>query len=74
MTDQKTQHASGESALNDGLGIHPSHDMTDWENTIITISCTPRFGRIRECRQCGGEHAETVAGKAIHDGLRYECI
>ena len=53
---------------------HPSHKMTEWENTIVQISSTPRFGRIRECIYCGAEQAETVAGKAMHDELKYPCL
>lgn len=53
---------------------HPSHDMTDWESTVVTIIATPRFGSLRECRNCGGEHAKTVSGEAMHDELRAPCV
>lgn len=52
---------------------HESHDMTEWESTIVTIISTPRFGSIRECRHCGAEQAKTVAGEAMHDELRLAC-
>jgi hypothetical protein len=52
---------------------HPSHKMTPWESTIITLIDTPRFGRTRKCSECGAEQAETVAGKAMHDELRLPC-
>lgn len=54
--------------------IHNSHDMTDWRNTIVTIISTSRFGKIRECKKCGGEEASTAAGSGIHDELRFECF
>lgn len=53
--------------------IHPSHKMTEWENTIVTIIETSRFGRIRECENCGAEEAETVAGHGIFPELLVEC-
>lgn len=52
---------------------HPSHKMTEWESTIVTLISTSRFGEIRECENCGGEHARTVAGEAMHDELKYPC-
>lgn len=54
-------------------GFHPSHRMTPWESTIITITCTPRFGRIRECRRCGIEQAETVTGRHTNGPLTEKC-
>lgn len=56
------------------LGIHPSHKMTEFRDTIVTITCTPRFGSIRECEYCGAEHAKTVAGQAMHDELHTQCL
>ena len=53
--------------------IHPSHKMGKWEHTIVTIIATSRFGKIRRCKHCKAEQAETVAGKAMHDELRVEC-
>lgn len=53
--------------------IHESHKMSDWENTIITIIDTPRFGRIRKCLLCGAEQAETAAGSALHNELILPC-
>lgn len=52
---------------------HPSHDMTQWEDTIVQISNTPRFGDLRTCKQCDGEHARTAAGEAMHDVLALPC-
>lgn len=52
---------------------HPSHDMTDWESDIVTLVSTPRFGRIRQCRKCEAEQAETAAGAAHHDELERPC-
>lgn len=53
--------------------IHQSHDMSKWENTIITITSTPRFGKIRVCKKCGAEQAETVCGVEIQDELQKPC-
>ena len=50
-----------------------SHDMTEWENTIVTILSTPRFGRFRKCRKCGGEQAETAAGEGVWSELKVRC-
>lgn len=55
------------------LNPHPSHDMTDWASTIVTITSTARFGSLRECKNCGAEHAKTVAGEAMHDELYEPC-
>ena len=52
---------------------HPSHDMTDWEHTIVMLVSTSRFGKFRMCKNCEAEQAETVAGKAMHDELKYPC-
>jgi len=52
---------------------HPSHDMTDWKNTIVTIVSTPRFGKFRKCRKCGAEEAKTVAGADHWDELERPC-
>lgn len=52
---------------------HPSHQMTDWEDTIVCISSTPRFGRLRKCVNCEAEQAQTVAGVGTHDELRRPC-
>jgi hypothetical protein len=53
--------------------IHPSHKMTKWEGSIITLINTPRFGEIRECKKCGGEQAITVSGDGTHPELRVQC-
>lgn len=53
--------------------IHESHEMSEWESTILTLADTPRFGSIRECKNCGAEHAKTVAGEAHHDELFEPC-
>jgi hypothetical protein len=53
--------------------IHPSHQMSEWKSTIVTLCDTPRFGRLRKCTGCGAEHAETVAGKAFEDDLFEPC-
>ena len=53
---------------------HASHDMTEWESTIVTLANTPRFGQIRECKNCGAEEAKTVAGHAMHDELYTRCV
>lgn len=56
------------------IKIHPSHEMTDWESTIVTLISTPRFGKIRRCINCDAEHAKTVAGEACHDELKSKCL
>lgn len=52
---------------------HSSHQMSEWEHTIVCISSTPRFGKIRRCENCEAEQAETVAGKAISSRLLQNC-
>jgi len=52
---------------------HPSHKMTKWESTIVTLISTSRFGEIRKCKNCGAEEARTVCGHAMHDELRVSC-
>lgn len=47
--------------------------MTEWENTIVTLISTPRFGSIRRCLNCEGEHAKTVCGEDCHDSLLHKC-
>jgi hypothetical protein len=53
--------------------VHPSHKMTRWESTIVTLVSTSRFGQIRKCKKCGGEQAATSAGSATHDELKVKC-
>ena len=53
--------------------IHESHDMTEWTASIVTLIATPRFGTVRECKNCGAEHARTAAGQGIHDELKVPC-
>lgn len=53
---------------------HPSHKMSNWESTIVTISVTPRFGKIRKCLNCEAEHAKTGTGQAHHNELAHECL
>jgi hypothetical protein len=52
---------------------HASHKMSEWENTIVTLVETARFGSIRKCINCGAEHARTVAGQAAHEELSKPC-
>lgn len=52
---------------------HPSHRLSGWERTIVTLSGTSRHGRVRSCVRCDAEEAETVAGRAIHDELVRPC-
>lgn len=52
---------------------HPSHEMTEWRGAIVTLISTSRFGSIRECKNCGAEHAKTAAGEAMHDELKVAC-
>lgn len=54
--------------------VHPSHDMTEWRSTIVTLIETPRFGTIRECKNCCAEHAKTAAGEGMHDELLEPCL
>ena len=53
--------------------IHGSHEMTEWENSVVTLIATSRFGSIRECKKCGAEQAETVCGKGTHKELNEPC-
>lgn len=52
---------------------HSSHEMTEWESTIVTLISTSRFGDIRKCKHCEAEHARTAAGEAHHDELEVKC-
>lgn len=54
--------------------VHPSHDMTDWESSIVTLNSTSRFGTIRECKHCCAEHVKTAAGEGMHDELLEPCL
>lgn len=53
--------------------VHPSHVMTEWKSSIITLIETPRFGSIRQCTNCGAEHGRTAAGEGMHDELKEPC-
>ena len=52
---------------------HASHKMGKWRRTIVTLIATSRFGRLRKCKGCEAEQAETVCGRAAHEELDYEC-
>ena len=54
--------------------VHPSHVMTEWKSSIVTLIETSRFGTIRECVNCGAEHAKTAAGEGMHDELKVPCL
>lgn len=53
--------------------VHPTHKMTEWRSTIVTLISTSRFGEIRKCSDCGAEEAKTVCGHAMHDELKQPC-
>ena len=53
--------------------IHESHDMTEWTASIVTLIATPRFGTIRECKNCGSEHAKTAGGEGVMAELKVPC-
>lgn len=53
--------------------LHKSHKMTKWRDTVVTIIDTPRFGRLRACKNCGHEQAETVTGRHTQQALREPC-
>lgn len=53
--------------------IHKSHSMTKWRHTVVAISDTPRFGKIRVCKACKHEQAVTVAGDGTHGELVVKC-
>jgi hypothetical protein len=55
------------------IKIHESHKMTEWEETIVTLISTPRFGQIRRCENCDAEQAKTVCGEDYHDSLLHKC-
>lgn len=61
--------------MNDKIekSIHPTHEMSEWIDTVVVITSTPRFGQIRSCIKCDSEHARTVCGEAIHEELKAEC-
>lgn len=53
---------------------HPSHDMTEWASTIVSLTGgTPRLGRLRMCKSCEGEHAITGTGEAMQAVLDRKC-
>ena len=52
---------------------HTSHEMTAWDHTIVTLVATARFGRIRHCRKCLAEQAETVCGAQSSPRLSRPC-
>lgn len=56
-----------------GWEPHSSHKMGEWENTIVQLASTPRFGSIRRCLNCEAEQAEAVAGRAAHRELTKAC-
>lgn len=56
-----------------GREIHSTHKMSEWKSSIVTLASTPRFGSIRECEYCGGEHAMTGHGEDMHHVLRGVC-
>lgn len=53
--------------------IHSSHKMTNWKSTVVQIANTPRHGKIRSCKKCGGEQALTTAGSGTHSELYSKC-
>ena len=53
--------------------IHPTHKMSEWKSTIVTLVATPRFGKLRKCEYCEAEEAKTVSGHEMHDELKYKC-
>ncbi len=52
---------------------HPSHKMTPWKDTIVTLVSTSRFGQFRMCELCEAEEAKTAAGQAHHPELDQPC-
>jgi hypothetical protein len=59
--------------VGDGFKPHPSHKMTEWESTVVTLIDTPRFGKLRRCEYCKAEEAESVSGHRAHLGLAEPC-
>lgn len=59
--------------VNKEFAPHPSHIMSEWKGTIVTLVETSRFGDIRTCTACGAEHARTAAGTAAHEELTEPC-
>ena len=49
-----------------GKEPHASHKMGAWESTLVSCASNDRFGKIRECENCGGR--DVIAGGA---GSRY---
>lgn len=56
------------------IKIDPSHNMSEWEETIVTLTSTSRFGSIRRCLDCEGEHAKTVCGEVCDESLKNRCV
>lgn len=54
--------------------IHPSHKMTKWKDSIVTIISTSRFGIIRKCINCEAEQVITCSDHHTHDELRIKCF
>jgi len=54
--------------------FHPSHCMSRWKSKVVTLIDTPRFGRVRKCKNCGAEQMESVAGFRLDKELRELCV
>ena len=55
------------------LTPHASHIMGPWRSAVVQLASTPRFGVIRNCKNCDAEHAQTAAGEAMQEELYERC-
>lgn len=62
-----------ESFIKKEREIHPSHTMSEWRSTIISMPNSDRFGQIRVCEACEAEQAKTVTGTFTHKELWSAC-
>jgi len=44
---------------------HESHDMGEWESTIVACASNDRFGQIRKCKKCKAEEVK-AGGPGSH--------
>lgn len=53
---------------------HPSHNMTEWRSTIISMASNDRFASIRKCANCEAEEAIPGQSHIRHVELDTPCV
>ncbi|HEY9084787.1 MAG TPA: hypothetical protein VIN40_02455 [Candidatus Tyrphobacter sp.] len=51
------------------LNPHTSHNMTEWELSIVALSQATRFGRMRRCKRCRAEQRPFQSAGKYHGGV-----